>query len=321
MKICHTLISGFNTMMILLTSNTIAFDRSIRRSLSMLHSGVSVMVNGMPGLMAQEVAKVCLDRGINLIDVGFTGPIDQQNLLINGKSSSKSIFLNQGPGINPNASLILRNLKEQYPDLIVVDYTHPTAILNNLKCYIENNVDFVMGTTGGDQSKMLEIFNKGSCSAVIAPNMAKQIVAVQSALAVISSKYPNSFSDYTLTVTESHQSSKADTSGTAKSIVADISKLIGKEYSFENIVKLRDYDNQIAFGVPQESLSGHAFHTYRLTSSDDSVTFELKHNVCGRRIYAEGTIDAVLFLDQVRKQTNNKRLYNMIDVLESGQMS
>jgi dihydrodipicolinate reductase len=27
-----------------------------------------------------------------------------------------------------------------------------------------------------------------------------------------------------------------------------------------------------------------------------SVSFEFQHNVCGRSIYAEGTVDAVLFL-------------------------
>ncbi len=48
--------------------------------------------------------------------------------------------------------------------------------------------------------------------------------------------------------------------------------------------------------VPSSALDGHAFHTYTLTSDDGSVVFEFKHNVCGRKIYAEGTVDAALFL-------------------------
>ena len=51
-----------------------------------------------------------------------------------------------------------------------------------------------------------------------------------------------------------------------------------------------------------------------------SVVFELKHNVCGRTIYAEGTADAVSFLDSIRTTQPVKRIYNMIDVLESGKM-
>ena len=57
-----------------------------------------------------------------------------------------------------------------------------------------------------------------------------------------------------------------------------------------------------------------------------SVSFELQHNVCGRRVYAEGTADAVAFIHKMKSQSGSskskdgKRLYNMIDVLESGAM-
>lgn len=52
-----------------------------------------------------------------------------------------------------------------------------------------------------------------------------------------------------------------------------------------------------------------------------SVSFELQHNVCGRRVYAEGTADAVQFLhSKALEKSSDKRIYNMIDVLESGEM-
>lgn len=34
-----------------------------------------------------------------------------------------------------------------------------------------------------------------------------------------------------------------------------------------------------------------------------SVSFEFQHNVCGRSIYAEGTVDAILFLAKKVNQT------------------
>jgi hypothetical protein len=58
---------------------------------------------------------------------------------------------------------MLESLKTRHKNLIIVDYTHPSAILNNIQCYVDNNVDFVMGTTGGDTVKMMEIFDKGIC--------------------------------------------------------------------------------------------------------------------------------------------------------------
>lgn len=79
--------------------------------------------------------------------------------------------------------------------------------------------------------------------------------------------------------------------------------------------------------MPEAALAGHAFHTYRLTSPDGSVSFEFQHNVCGRAIYAEGTVDAALFLaERVREAGNGggggggQRLFDMVDVLGAGAM-
>lgn len=72
--------------------------------------------------------------------------------------------------------------------------------------------------------------------------------------------------------------------------------------------------------VPQDALNGHAFHTYQLVSPDGSVTFEFQHNVVGRTTYAEGTVDACLFLAQQIDKKAPQTLYSMIDVLRGGSM-
>ena len=84
---------------------------------------------------------------------------------------------------------------------------------------------------------------------------------------------------------------------------------------------MRDKSQQLdLMHVPESALDGHAFHTYRLTSPDKSVTFEFQHNVCGRRIYAEGTVDAALFLAQQIQAGSEQKVFNMIDVLRAGNM-
>ena len=70
-------------------------------------------------------------------------------------------------------------------------------------------------------------------------------------------------------MTESHQSSKADTSGTAKAVVSHLVTLSADKFTEEDIVKLRERELQLAFKVPETHLGGHAFHTYRLTSPDN----------------------------------------------------
>lgn len=85
------------------------------------------------------------------------------------------------------------------------------------------------------------------------------------------------------------------------------------------IRKVRDRLTQVdKMGVPEDALDGHAFHTYTLTSADGSVEFVFKHNVTGRSIYAEGTVDAVLFLAKKMQEGGEQKVYSMIDVLRAG---
>lgn len=305
---------------------------------------ISVMVNGVPGPMAVAVAEACLDRGFHVVPMAFTGPqIRENEVIIKGEKRTQWVELVTGPGHNDEAGAKLAKLKADYPDLVVVDYTHPSAVTNNIKCYVENDADFVMGTTGGDPSEIDPLLEKAKNIAVLAPNMAKQIVALQATLKEMAARYPRSFEGYTLTVTESHQSKKADTSGTAKAVVAHLVDLNGGNFdeAFNSIVKLRTKESSMNFGVPEQYVdAGHAFHTYHLTSADGSVHFELQHNVCGRRVYAEGTADAVGFVVDQQKALKNasrkryllkrlwgkltgggiKRVFDMIDILEAEKM-
>ncbi len=72
--------------------------------------------------------------------------------------------------------------------------------------------------------------------------------------------------------------------------------------------------------VPESALNGHAYHTYQLTSPDGSVMFEFQHNVVGRTTYAEGTVDACLFLQSQIEAKSQRTLFNMVDVLKAGAM-
>ncbi|CAN0012373.1 unnamed protein product, partial [Choristocarpus tenellus] len=82
--------------------------------------------------------------------------------------------------------------------------------------------------------------------------------------------------------------------------------------------QIRDREGQLAFGVPEEFLPGHAFHTYSLKSDDGTAEFQFRHNVGGRRMYAEGTADAVRFLAEKVAEGAEKKMYTMIDVLKMG---
>ena len=52
-----------------------------------------------------------------------------------------------------------------------------------------------------------------------------QVVAFQATMEMMADNFPGAFAGYALEVTESHQRSKADTSGTAKAVLASFQKL------------------------------------------------------------------------------------------------
>lgn len=270
-----------------------------------------VMVNGFPGKMAIEVMQVVVDRGWELIPYSMTGA---QSSVVEGPGQTSIELLGK------ESHSKLKEIKANYPQMVVVDYTHPSAVNPNSELYAKFGVPFVMGTTGGDRDKLLADVNSAKLPAVIAPNMGKPIVALQNMMEWMANEYPGVFDGSTLTVKESHQSTKADTSGTAKAIVSSFNKM-GLDFGEDDIELVREEEAQKEFGVPSEFLKGHAFHTYDLKSACGTVNLQFQHNVCGRRVYAEGTCDGVAFLATQIANGNEPKIYDMIDVLKSGGMN
>jgi len=289
-------------------------------------SRLALVSNGLPGRMALEVAQAALRRDLELVPFSLTGERTATAAVectarddTTGTERSVQVQL-----VRPaERAQLATKLKKEYPNVICVDFTQPQAVIPNAAWYVENGFDFVMGTTGGDTSTLYQMVARSARYAVIAPNMAKQIVAFQALVELLGREFPNAFRGYRLEVIESHQASKLDTSGTAKAVVASMLQSWGITGfgGEQDIQKIRDPALQVSrMGVPESCLQGHAFHTYRLTSPDGSVRFVFQHNVCGRRVYAEGTIDAVCFLDRQRRSGADQKIYDMIDVLRSGGM-
>ncbi|CAK9309618.1 unnamed protein product [Citrullus colocynthis] len=274
---------------------------------------LSIMVNGCSGKMGKAVIKAADSAGLNVVPVSF-GSLEESGQTI--QTSGKDILVH-GP---LDREIVLASVFDEYPNLIVVDYTVPSAVNDNAELYCKVGVPFVMGTTGGDRDRLYKTVDDSKVYAVISPQMGKQVVAFLAAMEIMAEQFPGAFSGYSLEVMESHQASKVDASGTAKAVISCFQKL-GVSFDVDQIKLIRDPKRQIEMvGVPEEHLSGHAFHMYHLTSPDQTVSFEFQHNVCGRSIYAEGTVDAVLFLAKKIQSKADKRIYNMIDVLQEGNM-
>jgi len=273
---------------------------------------IKVMVNGIPGNMALAVAgHVLNDRRFHLLTHSLTGP---EITAVEHAVAATAVRL-----IRPDTrDEAIESIKAAEGSFISVDFTHPSAVVANAEFYGRHSLPFVMGTTGGDRTRLDQIAAAAGVSAVIAPNMAKQIVGFQAMMEYAAANFANLFEGYTLDIRESHQHGKADTSGTAKAMVHYFNAL-GTPFSEDRIVKERDpKTQQEQWGIPKEHLGGHAWHTYTLDSADKTVRFRFSHNVNGREIYALGTLDAVVFLHQKVTESGRGKVYSMIDVLKKG---
>ena len=269
-----------------------------------------VMVNGLPGNVARIVAEYVLkDERFELVPHSLTGPEIQELEYIIDNISVKLIQADQRDSQ-------IGQIKQSQGEFLTVDYTHPSAVNSNADFYCRFGLPFVMGTTGGDRRKLQAMVESSSIAAVIAPNMAKQIVGLQAMMEYAADNFPNLFKGYALEVKESHQQAKADTSGTAKAMVGYFNKL-GIPYSTDEIVMVRDPQEQKAqWGIPEEYLAGHGWHTYTLVSEDQTVQFEFTHNVNGRKVYVRGTVDAILYLSEKVQAGARGKMFTMIDVLK-----
>jgi len=272
---------------------------------------IKVMVNGIPGNMAVNVARLVIaDNRFELVPYSLTGPEIQAAEHTAGALSVRLLKPEE-------RAQAIEEITQKQGDFLSADYTHPSAVNANAEFYCKYQLPFVMGTTGGDRNQIEETVRASSIPAVIAPNMAKQIVGFQAMMEYAAHTFPDLFKGYTLEIKESHQKGKADTSGTAKAMVRYF-KQMGLDFSEDQIVKVRDPEIQTSqWEIPEDYLAGHAWHTYALISGDKTVRFEFSHNVNGRDVYAKGTLDALAYLNARVSEGNQGTVYTMIDVLKN----
>jgi 4-hydroxy-tetrahydrodipicolinate reductase len=269
------------------------------------------MVNGLPGNVAGVIARhVRSDPRFKLIPCSFTGPeIQETEADVEGGEVIRLLKPDEREAALPE-------LRRMHGSFLSVDYTHPTAVNANAEFYCRQRLPFVMGTTGGDRQKLEETVRRSDIAAVIAPNMAKPIVGFQAMMEFAAQTFPGLFNGYRLNIRESHQRGKADTSGTARAMVGYFNRL-GVSFSVDQIRMERDPQAQkTEWGIPEEHLGGHAWHTYTLISADGTTRFEFTHNVNGREIYGLGTLDALAYLHGKNAAGARGRVFTMIDVLK-----
>jgi 4-hydroxy-tetrahydrodipicolinate reductase len=116
------------------------------------------------------------------------------------------------------------------------------------------------------------------------------------------------FSNYRITVTESHQASKTSVAGTAVQIAQSLG------LSGANVLSVRDADYQQAqLAIPAEHLPRHAFH--QVLIEDGTCTIKMETLVQGSSPYADGVAAIVR---AIAIHPLEDRLYDVNEFIENG---
>lgn len=273
-----------------------------------LEGKIPVVVAGLPGKMATLVLEALYQSDRYVL---------MANALTSERHANESTQAENLPGgqlVAPEGHL--EYLKSLGGIPIVVDYTSPSVVNRNAELYIEAGTPFVMGTTGGDRGKLVEAVRNSGISAVIAPNMAIDVIKLQDMLNNLRLTSPEKYKDWTMSIRESHQATKKDVSGTALSVQEQFealgATLIGK------IDSIRNPEMQRALGI--KNLDGHAYHWITLVGPKGELE-EHRTSIEGRGQYVEGTLLAIDFLDRKIKAGSRGEVFTMVDVVREGEVA
>lgn len=124
---------------------------------------IKVVVSGALGRMGKEVVSaVCSDPELDM-----AGAVDK-------KAAEEYLSLPGGLGLIPISKEVEPMLTRVKPH-VMVDFTHPESVMDNIRCALRHRVVPVVGTTGISQQNLREIeslckqFDTG---AIVAPNFA-----------------------------------------------------------------------------------------------------------------------------------------------------
>lgn len=243
-----------------------------------------VVVVGADGRMGREVVKAVLNEN----DLSLVGAVDSRNhghdigILARGNHCGVMLAGNLG-----------RVLEETGAD-VVVDFTTPETIRENLSVYFNHRVNVVIGTTGISEEDIEQIDKEAKdagIGVVIAPNFAIGAILMMKFAAMAAKYFPNA------EIIELHHDQKLDApSGTAIK-TAELMKTVR-----ESIRQGHPDEQEKISGARGAEFDGMRIHSVRLPGlvAHQEVLFgglgqtlSIRHDSINRESFMPGVVLAV----------------------------
>jgi 4-hydroxy-tetrahydrodipicolinate reductase len=243
---------------------------------------VKVVVAGALGRMGKEVvAAVCREPELDL-----AGAVDS-------RAVEEYLSLPDGMGLVPIGREVEAMLVKVRPN-VLVDFTHPEAVMDNIRVALRHKVVPVVGTSGISQQDVREIAalsERHGTGAFVAPNFAVGAVLMMY-FARIASRY-FSWAE----ITEMHHEGKADApSGTAIRTAEEMRNSRGRRFDSAETSKL------VAEGARGADMDGIRIHSVRMPGlvahqevlfGGQGQTLLIRHDSTSRESFMPGVVMAV----------------------------
>ena len=205
--------------------------------------------------------------------------------------------------------ITLKNLKDSN---VVIDFSHSSCILENIKFYISNNIPSVIGTTGWyDQLDELKIFAKDypESSLIYSGNFSIGVSLFREVVRLASSLFGKTGS-YDVFANEIHHREKSDSPSGTATLLSDviIENFEGKDKIVTQRLDRKIEENEVHISSTRGGWIPGT-HTVVFDSPFDSV--ELVHRARTRDGFALGAILAASWL------INKKGFFTLDDFVET----
>jgi 4-hydroxy-tetrahydrodipicolinate reductase len=252
-------------------------------------------------------------KKINITIVGALGRMGK--MLINQVLKNKSLRLHSLTDLNFGKKIkglqIQNNNLEAFKKTdVIIDFSTPKSSIEILNFAKKLNKKVIIGTTGftkkeenliKDYSKKIAIFKSG--------NMSLGINLLEYITKILSKKIPN---NYQIGILDNHHKAKIDyPSGTALMLANAVAK--GKSKNLDKLTgkyflnKKGDFqNNKVNFFIKRK---GKTIGQHSVIYNNKIENIELKHTAFSRELFAEGALNAAIWIRE-----KNKGLFNMQDM-------
>ena len=259
---------------------------------------IPVVVNGAAGKMGREVIKAVSQAD----DMMLVGAVDRNPAYL-GEDAGEVAGCGavEVPIVNELQSILVLATQEKEQG-VMVDFTHPDSIYDNIRSAIAYGIRPVVGTTGLSPEQIQDLADfadKASTGCLIIPNFSIGVVLLQQA-AIQASQYFDH-----VEIIELHHNQKADApSGTAIKTAEMLAEL-GKTFnpaSVEESEKITGARGALApenIRIHSVRLPGLIAHQEVIFGAAGQI-YTLRHDTSDRSCYMPGVLLAIRKVSQLK---------------------